>query len=71
VKGLCVVAWGNSRYVIDCSPSFLLSLATKIAEAESASYIDVYRRILRSLNAEYDKARIAVEDILSEKVENI
>jgi len=57
--------------VVDCSPSFLLSLATKIAEAESASYIDVYRRILHSLNAEYDKARIAVEDILSEKVENI
>jgi len=57
--------------MVDCSPSFLLSLATKIAEVEDVSYIDVYRRILHSLNAEYDNVKTVVEDILSEKVENI
>jgi len=64
---LCTVAWRGERYRIECSPSFLLSIATKIAESERIHYLDVYRRIVESLEGEYKAARHVVSTMLLEK----
>ncbi len=31
------------KYRVECTPSFLLTLATVLASAEGVSYIDIYR----------------------------
>jgi len=33
----------GEKYRVECTPSFLLDLATVLASAEGASYIDIYR----------------------------
>jgi len=43
VGDLCTVTWRGEKYRVECTPSFLLSLATVLASAEGVSYIDIYR----------------------------
>ncbi len=43
VDGLCTVTWRGVKYRVECTPSFLIALATVLASAEGASYIDIYR----------------------------
>ena len=39
----CTVTWRGVKYRVECTPSFLLSLASALASAEGVSYIDIYR----------------------------
>ena len=41
VGDLCIVT--GEKYRVECTPSFLLSLAAALASAEGVSYIDIYR----------------------------
>lgn len=63
-SGRCVARWGDRSYVVECDPAWLLSLASKIAEAEGVNYLDVFRQVKasvrRSLVAE-------LEPLLAEK----
>jgi hypothetical protein len=43
VGDLCTVTWRGEKYRVECTPSFLLALATVLASAEGVSYIDIYR----------------------------
>jgi len=43
VGDLCTVTWRGEKYRVECTPSFLLTLAVVLAFAEGASYIDIYR----------------------------
>jgi hypothetical protein len=43
VGNLCTVTWRGEKYRVECTPSFLLALATVLASAEGVSYIDIYR----------------------------
>ena len=52
---------------MECSPSFLLSVASKIAENEHISYLDVYKQIVESLEGEYRNTRRVVNALLLEK----
>ncbi|MCC6031509.1 MAG: hypothetical protein LM566_01170 [Pyrobaculum sp.] len=52
---------------MECSPSYLLSVAAKIAENEHTSYFDVYRMIVESLYGEYRSTRRVVNTLLLEK----
>jgi hypothetical protein len=42
VGDLCIVTWRGEKYRVECTPSFLLALATALAP-EGTSYIDIYR----------------------------
>jgi len=64
---LCTVMWRGERYRVECSPSYLLSVAAKIAENEHTSYFDVYRMIVESLYGEYKSTRRVVNTLLLEK----
>ncbi|MEM1597257.1 MAG: hypothetical protein QW598_09615 [Pyrobaculum sp.] len=64
---LCSVRWRGERYFVECSPSYLLSLAVKIAEAEQISHIDIYTHIVKTAVFEYTNAKKVVEVVLSEK----
>lgn len=63
-SGRCVARWGDRSYLVECDPTWLLSLASKIAEAEGVNYLDVFRQVRasvrRSLVAE-------LEPLLAEK----
>ncbi len=39
---LCTVTWRGEKYRVECTPSFLLALASALAP-EGASHIDIYR----------------------------
>jgi hypothetical protein len=65
VGDLCTVIWRGVRYRVECNPSYLLSLATKVSEGEN--YFDVYRLIVRDLERNYREAKSLVNSILSEK----
>ncbi|ABP51906.1 hypothetical protein Pars_2363 [Pyrobaculum arsenaticum DSM 13514] len=67
VSSFCTVIWRGEKYRVLCTPSYLLSVATKIAEAERVSYFDIYKRLVASLGSEYSEARAAVSVLLSEK----
>jgi hypothetical protein len=43
VGDMCTVTWRGEKYRVECTPSFLLALATVLASAEGVSYIDIYR----------------------------
>ncbi|KUO91163.1 MAG: hypothetical protein AT708_01540 [Pyrobaculum sp. OCT_11] len=43
VGRLCTVTWRGEKCRVECTPSFLLALATVLASAEGVSYIDIYR----------------------------
>jgi len=43
VGDMCTVTWRGEKYRVECTPSFLLSLAAALASAEGVSYIDIYR----------------------------
>lgn len=64
---LCTVMWRGEKYRVECSPSFLLSIASKIAENERISYLDVYKQIMESLEGEYRNTRRVVNALLLEK----
>ncbi|MEM4652144.1 MAG: hypothetical protein QW086_10025 [Pyrobaculum sp.] len=64
---LCTVMWRGEKYRVECSPSFLLSVASKIAENEHISYLDVYKQIVESLEGEYRNTRRVVNALLLEK----
>ncbi|AFA40529.1 hypothetical protein Pogu_2502 [Pyrobaculum oguniense TE7] len=67
MPSFCTVVWRGEKYRVLCTPSYLLSVATKIAEAEHVSYIDIYKRLVASLWSEYAEARTVASVILSEK----
>ncbi|MEM0463361.1 MAG: hypothetical protein QXS00_08785 [Pyrobaculum sp.] len=67
MPSFCTVVWRGEKYRVLCTPSYLLSVATKIAEAEHMSYIDIYKRLVASLWSEYAEARTVASVILSEK----
>lgn len=62
---LCTVVWRGVRYRVECTPSHLLSLATKVAEEKD--YFEVYRLIVESLHYDYRLVKNVVEVVLSEK----
>jgi hypothetical protein len=64
---MCTVTWRGERYRVECSPSYLLSIATKIAENEHTNYFDVYKVIAESLYGEYRSTRRVVNALLLEK----
>ncbi|AAL62987.1 hypothetical protein [Pyrobaculum aerophilum] len=63
----CTVLWRGEKYRVECTPSHLLSLATKIAEAEATPYLEVYKQIIISIEAEYSGTRHIVAALLAEK----
>ncbi|ABL87832.1 conserved hypothetical protein [Pyrobaculum islandicum DSM 4184] len=65
--GLCTVAWRGEKYRIECSPSSLLSIATKIAEIEHIPYLEVYRGLVNSLEDMYRNTKRKIDMLLSEK----
>jgi len=67
VSVMCTVTWRGERYRVECSPSYLLSIATKIAENEHINYFDVYKVIVESLHGEYRSTRRVVNALLLEK----
>jgi hypothetical protein len=67
VNVMCTVTWRGERYRIECSPSYLLNIATKIAENEHINYFDVYKVIVESLYGEYRSTRRVVNALLLEK----
>ncbi len=66
----CVVHWRQLRYVVECTPSSLLSIAVKIAEVERLNYHIVYKQIINDLEGGYRDAKRVVEDLFSAKFEN-
>jgi len=53
---------------VECTPSFLLALATVLASAEGASYIDIYRQLVRQVvETKYREAAGRVGELLKEK----
>jgi hypothetical protein len=67
VSVMCTVTWRGERYRVECSPSYLLSIAAKIAENEHINYFDVYKVIVESLYGEYRSTRRVVNALLLEK----
>ncbi len=67
VGDFCTVVWRGEKYRVECTPSYLLSLACKIAEAECVPYPEIYRQILNSVEGEYRGIRRLVSTMLSEK----
>lgn len=63
----CTVLWRGEKYRVECTPSHLLSLATKIAEIEATSYPEVYRQIVGNIEARYNGTRHVVTSLLAEK----
>ena len=57
------------RYRVECTPSFLLALATVLASAEGVSYIDIYRQLVRQVVEMrwYREAAGRVGELLKEK----
>jgi hypothetical protein len=49
VGDLCTVTWRGEKYRVECTPSFLLSLASALASAEGVSYIDIYRELVKQV----------------------
>ena len=67
--GLCTVTWRGEKYRIECTPSYLLSLAAALA-GEGLSYIDIYRELVRQVaEAQYREAAGRVGELLKEKWE--
>ncbi len=66
---LCTVTWRGEKYRVVCTPSFLLALAVVLAFAEDASYIDIYRWLVRQVveMRRYREAAKRVGDLLREK----
>ncbi|ACB40920.1 hypothetical protein [Pyrobaculum neutrophilum] len=65
--GTCTVVWRGEKYRVECSPSHLLSVATKIAEAECIPYFEVYRWLLTALDGRYRTTADVVNRLLTEK----
>ena len=65
---LCTVVWRGVKYRVECTPSFLLSLASALASAEGASYIEIYRQLARQVKEmrRHETARL-VGELLKEK----
>ncbi len=64
--------WRGEKCRVECTPSFLLTLAVALASAEGVSYIDIYRQLDRQVMEmrRYHEAREyreAVEKLLKEK----
>ncbi|MEZ0318602.1 MAG: hypothetical protein ABWK05_01225 [Pyrobaculum sp.] len=64
---ICAVRWRGERYFVECSPSHLLSLAVKIAEAEHISHIYIYTQIAKTEALGYANAKKVIEVVLAEK----
>ena len=65
---LCTVTWRGEKYRIECTPSFLLSLASALASAEGVSYIDIYRQLVKQvMETKYREAAGRVGELLREK----
>jgi hypothetical protein len=71
VSRLCTVVWRGEKYRIECTPSYLLSLAVALASAEGVSHIDIYRELARQVveTRQYREAAGRVEELLKEKWE--
>ncbi len=59
----------GEKYRVECTPSFLLALATVLASAEGVSYIDIYRQLDRQVveMRRYREAAKRVGNLLREK----
>jgi ABC-type dipeptide/oligopeptide/nickel transport system permease subunit len=58
----------GEKYRVECTPSFLLSLAAALASAEGVSYIDIYRQLVKQVAARnYREAARRVGELLREK----
>jgi hypothetical protein len=58
----------GEKYRVECTPSFLLSLAVALASAEGASHIDIYRQLVKQVMAyNYRKTVRHVGELLREK----
>jgi hypothetical protein len=71
VDDLCTVTWRGEKYRIECTPSYLLSLASALASAEGASHIEIYRELARQVveMRKYREVAGRVEELLKEKWE--
>lgn len=64
---LCTVTWRGEKYRIECTPSYLLSLASALASAEGASHIDIYKQLVSQVMGKRQKTADVIEGLLREK----
>ncbi len=68
VGDLCTVTWRGEKCRVECTPSFLLTLAVAPASAEGTSHIDIYRQLARQVfESRYQEAAKRVGNLLREK----
>jgi hypothetical protein len=61
------VTWRGEKYRVECTPSFLLALASALASAEGASHIDIYRQLVSQVMGKRKKTADVIEGLLREK----
>jgi hypothetical protein len=65
VGDLCTVTWRGEKYRVECTPSFLLSLASALAP-EGVSHIEIYRQLVSQVRKRKKTAEV-VGELLREK----